>query len=112
MDNQDWTPVVFKKSSKETKADGPKVIHTQAKITLDEDGQEVVKLKLVSKEMARVVINARTALKLSQKELGVKCNLDSKIINEIERSGCVYNADHLNKIARALGVKIPRDFPK
>ncbi len=112
MDNQDWTPVVFKKSSKETKADGPKVIHTQAKITLDEDGQEVVKIKLVSKEMARVVIDARTALKLSQKELGVKCNLDSKIINEVERSGCVYNADHLNKIARALGVKIPRDFPK
>jgi ribosome-binding protein aMBF1 (putative translation factor) len=112
MDNQDWTPVIFKKSSKETKADGPKVIHTQAKITLDQDGQEVVKLKLVSKEMARVVIDARTAQKLSQKELGVKCNLDSKIINEIERSGCVYNADHLNKIARALGVKIPRDFPK
>lgn len=112
MNNQDWTPVVFKKSSKETKADVPKVIHNQPKITLDEDGQEVVKLKLVTKEMAKVVVESRTALKLSQKELGVKCNLDSKIINEIERSGCVYNADHLNKIARALGVKIPRDFPK
>ena len=112
MDNQDWTPVVFKKSSKETKSDTPKVIHTQPKITLDEDGQEVVKLKLVTKEMAKVVVESRTAQKLSQKELGVKCNLDSKIINEIERSGCVYNADHLNKIARALGVKIPRDFPK
>ena len=112
MANQDWTPVVFKKSSKETKNDTPKVVHTQPKIHLDEDGQEVVKLKLVTKEMAKVVVEARTAQKLSQKELGVKCNLDSKIINEIERSGCVYNADHLNKIARALSVKIPRDFPK
>jgi ribosome-binding protein aMBF1 (putative translation factor) len=112
MSTQDWTPVVFKKSSKETKSDAPKVIHTQPKINLDEDGQEVIKLKLVTKEMARVVIDARTSQKLSQKELGVKCNLDSKIINEIERGGCVYNADHLNKIARALGVKIPRDFPK
>ena len=112
MDNQDWTPVVFKKSSKETKSDAQKIIHTQPKIHLDENGQEVVKLKLVSKEMARAVIDARTTQKLSQKELGVKCNLDSKIINEIERSGCIYNADHLNKIARALGVKIPRDFPK
>ena len=54
--------------------------------------------------MAKVVVESRTAQKLSQKELGVKCNLDSKIINEIERSGCVYNADHHNKIARALGV--------
>jgi ribosome-binding protein aMBF1 (putative translation factor) len=112
MSTQDWTPVVFKKSSKETKSDAPKVIHTQPKISLDEDGQEVVKLKLVTKEMSRAVIDARTSQKLSQKELGVKCNLDSKIINEIERGGCVYNADHLNKIARALGVKIPRDFPK
>ena len=58
------------------------------------------------------VTNIEWDRKLTQKDLATKCNMDSKIINEIERGGCVYVADHVNKIARALNVKIPRDFPK
>ena len=62
--------------------------------------------------MSKIISESRTSQKLSQKDLATKCNMDSKIINEIERSGCVYVADHINKIARALNVKIPREFPK
>jgi ribosome-binding protein aMBF1 (putative translation factor) len=45
---------------------------------------------------------------MTQKELAQKCNIDAKIVNDIEKGGCVYNAEHCNKIAKALNVKIPR----
>ena len=60
--------------------------------------------------MATIVKDKRNELGMTQKDLAQKCNLDQKIINEIERGGCVYVADQLNKISRVLGVKIPRDF--
>ena len=110
MSHQDWNTVTFNKPKPTTTT--TTVNHSQPKIKLDEDGQEISKIKYVTKEMAKIISESRTSLKLSQKDLATKCNMDSKIINEIERGGCVYVADHVNKIARGLGVKIPRDFPK
>ena len=99
MSHQDWNTVTFNKPKPTTTT--TTVNHSQPKIKLDEDGQEISKIKYVTKEMAKIISESRTSLKLSQKDLATKCNMD-----------CVYVADHVNKIARGLGVKIPRDFPK
>jgi ribosome-binding protein aMBF1 (putative translation factor) len=112
MSHQDWNTVTFNKPKPKITPTTVPVNHTQAKIKLDADGQEISNIKYVTKEMSKIISESRTSQKLSQKDLATKCNMDSKIINEIERSGCVYVADHINKIARALNVKIPREFPK
>ena len=115
MSHQDWNTVTFNKPKPVATATSTSTVpinHTQAKIRLDAEGNEISNIKYVTKEMAKIITESRTSQKLTQKDLATKCNMDSKIINEIERGGCVYVADHVNKIARALNVKIPRDFPK
>ena len=108
MAHQDWTPVTFQK--KQTSAQkAPTTTSTAPKVKLDEEGNEIVKkVKTVSKEMSLIISTARTTQSMTQKELAQKCNIDAKIVNDIEKGGCVYNAEHCNKIARALNVKIPR----
>ena len=59
--------------------------------------------------MAQLIIKTRTEKKLTQVQLARSCNFDKKIIANIERCDCVYNAIHINKIARVLGVIIPRE---
>ena len=121
MEHQDWSTVVFnKKSTDKDKTNekesvsyntNPKVIiHTGPKVKKLDDGEEVISVKLVTKEMSTIIKDKRNELKMTQKELGQKCNLDSKIINEIEKGGCLYVAEQKNKISRVLGVKIPREF--
>ena len=115
MSHQDWNTVTFNKPKPVATATSTSTVpinHTQPKIKLDSEGNEISNIKYVTKEMAKIISESRTLQKLTQKDLATKCNMDSKIINEIERGGCVYVADHVNKIARALNVKIPRDFPK
>jgi ribosome-binding protein aMBF1 (putative translation factor) len=112
MAHQDWTTVTFNKPKPVATPTSAPVNHTQPKIRLDAEGNEISNIKYVTKEMARIITESRTSQKLTQKDLATKCNMDSKIINEIERGGCVYVAEHVNKIARALNVKIPREFPK
>lgn len=113
MAHQDWNTVTFNKPKPAaTSTTTSQVNHTQPKVKLDADGQEISNIKYVTKDMAKIITESRTSQKLTQKDLATKCNMDSKIINEIERGGCVYVADHVNKIARALNVKIPREFSK
>jgi len=105
---QDWTPAVIKKVKKtETK---PIVSHlpSATKISYGEHGEEVIKLKTVSHDMAQAVIKERVAKGLKQIDLAKRACLDVKTVSDIERGGCVYNANDVNKIAKALGVNIPR----
>lgn len=106
---QDWSQAVIRNPKKQTSsthhvAKPPSSIKT----TIDEDGEEIVKLKVVSNEMAQFIVKARCDKDMKQSDLAKRANLDVKTVNEIERGGCVYNANDVNKIAKALGVKIPR----
>ncbi len=106
---QDFEPKVINnttknKEQKKTIARPPSV----AKITYDDDGNEIVKLKTVSREMAQFIIKARTDKGLKQSDLAKQANLDAKTVAEIERGGGLYNAGQINRIAKVLGVNIPR----
>lgn len=106
---QDFEPRVLKRTA-ETKESKRTVSRptTVAKVSYDEDGNEVIKLKIVSREMAQFIVKSRNDKGLKQDELAKQSNLDKKTISDIERGGCVYNAIQINRIADALGVKIPR----
>jgi ribosome-binding protein aMBF1 (putative translation factor) len=107
--DQDWTPVVLRKDKPKEKK--PQYVNATSvgKVNVDDDGVETVKIKKVSYNMAQLIIKTRTEKKLTQVELARSCNFDKKIIADIERGNCVYNAIHINKIARVLGVIIPRE---
>ena len=107
---QDWEPRVLRKTpTKSTKTKASASHPTSAaKVTFDENGNEVFKLKTVSNEMAQFIATARVSKDMKQVDLAKKAGVDSKTVAEIERGGCVYNAGQVNKIAKALGVNIPR----
>jgi ribosome-binding protein aMBF1 (putative translation factor) len=109
---QDWDPLVLRKdTSKDPKSTKKPTISrpaSVAKVSHDDDGTEVLTLKTVSREMAQFIINARTTNGLKQVELAKRANLDPKTVADIERGGGIYNPGHINKIAKVLGVNIPR----
>lgn len=107
---QDWTPVVIRKTIKKD-ADKKKFIpkpSSSIKITQNEDGEEIEKLKTVSHEMAQFIIKVRVEKGLKQADLARLSCVNPKTITEIEKGGCIYNANIINKIAKTLGVNIPR----
>ena len=112
MAHQDWNPVVFnnKNNLKEenNKVKLPAIVHSGPKVQLTNDGEEIITIKNVTKTMSDTIKAKRNELKLTQKELAQKCNLDVKIINDIEKVGCPYNAQQINIIARILNTKILR----
>jgi len=114
MADQDWKPVNIgngKTAAAENKAKKPIFVPAagQPRIIKTEDGEEVVQSKKISSVTAQAIMQARTSKNLTQKELATKCNLDVKIISDCEKVGTKYNCEHVNKIAKILGVKIPRE---
>ena len=105
-DGQDWVDV---KISKPTQL--PKYIQKSrpaSGVKVNVDG-EITQIKKVSPQMTKTVMDARVGKKLTQIQLANISGVDAKIINEIERGGCIYNADVFNKISKALGIKIERN---
>ncbi len=72
------------------------------------DENEEIKYELVSHEVSLAVQNARIAKEWSQAELAKKVNEKATAIHDIENGNARYNANLLNRIEKALGVKIPR----
>jgi ribosome-binding protein aMBF1 (putative translation factor) len=105
---QDWETRVIRKSVKPVHQSQVSHPASAIKTTFDTDGDEVVKLKTVSHEMAQFIIKTRVEKGLKQIDLAKRACIDAKAIANIERGGCVYNANDINKIAKAMGVNIPR----
>ena len=105
--DQDWNNITLTKPKPK-----PKVVQQQrqaSSIKLNEDG-EVVQLKKVSPQMSRAIIDGRMVKKWTQIQLAHNSTIDVKTIGEIERGGCVYNANIFNKICKALGITVERNF--
>lgn len=105
--NQDWNNLILTKTKQKLNVSLPQKPSTSIKentITGD------VSIKKVSKSMAKSIIDARLLKKWTQLQLAQNSTVDVKTINEIERSGCVYNANIFNKLCKALGVKIERNY--
>ncbi len=105
--NQDWNYVTLTKPKPKQKISLPQKTPSVIKDN-QEDG--IAKIKKVSKSMSQNVINARVAKQWSQIQLARNAAIDAKTIGEIERAGCIYDANVFNKIAKALGVKIERNY--
>lgn len=108
MNHQDWkTIVVHKPKSNEKQSNVVKTTPTQQKHRSIEKKAEndELKHKLITVEMRKTIQQARACKGFTQKELAQKCGFTPKILNEIESGKAIYNANHMNKIKKQLGVK-------
>lgn len=104
--DQDWNYISLNKTKPK-----PKVSLLQREASaIKENVNGDVKIKKVSKSMAKAVVDARVARQWTQLQLAHNSALDTKTIGEIERGGCVYNANVFNKLCKTLGVNIERNI--
>lgn len=112
--HQDWTPVVLKKKTSTpeikvvNKNDKQQSISSVTnkpawKIEKQIDGTDSGKpLNYVSRDNAQKVIAGRVAMKLTQKDLATKLNMQVKEIQDIENCKAIENKLVLAKIKRVL----------
>ncbi|KAF9348076.1 multiprotein-bridging factor 1 [Mortierella sp. NVP85] len=67
---------------------------------------DIIAPKAVSMDVGKAIAQARQALQMTQKELGVKVNEKQTVINDYEAGRAVPNQQILGKLERALGVKL------
>lgn len=133
--DQDWTPVVLSKTTKQKvaglssahavavqKMSGSlttekkhgaaenKSAHTSSGLGLKklEDSTEEFKHDTVNQNLSKAISTARLAKKLTQKELATLINEKPQIIQEYESGKAIPNPQILNKLDRALGIHLPR----
>merc|ERR1719160_66502 len=82
-----------------------KMVSTAVK--LDEHGDQF-KHATVSHEFKLALQQARLAKKMSQQALATGINEKSSVINEYESGKAIPNGQIINKLNRALGVRLPK----
>ena len=118
MDHQDWKPVVLRKNISTTKKNTEKVVSVSKNNTnnnyqgtgkkiVDDDG-EVKKIPTVGMAIGKQISQARSAKKLSQKDLATQMNLPLQTIQQNENGKAVRNNGLLARLERKLGVKFVR----
>merc|ERR1712232_811711 len=72
------------------------------------EATEAQQTKRTGPELGKAIMQARTAKGLSQKQLATQVNAQASIVGQCEQGSAVYDAQLINKLERALGVKLPR----
>ncbi len=114
--HQDWTPVVIKKNistikkelvpkseaTKETKTITGRPAWAIEKQVDDEKSKPVI---YVSSETAKEIISGRLSMKLTQKQLAQKLNIQEKDIKDIESCKAVLNKGLISRIKKTLNIQ-------
>lgn len=111
MDHQDWKPVILKgnpgkNNSQKKEIRSKKDPEAQRLYKLDNEEFPTSKIKTTSSEQRKVMIQARTAKKLTQKDLANQVGINIKNIQGYENGKIQINNGEIVKIERFLGVKI------
>jgi putative transcription factor len=75
---------------------------------LDETHGETFRHDIVSHDFKMALQQARTAKKMSQAQLAQAINEKNTVINEYESGKAIPNGQIINKLNRALGVRLPK----
>eukprot|EP00434_Breviolum_minutum_P021317 symbB.v1.2.018808.t1/scaffold1452.1/size117917/7 len=127
--NQDWAPVVWQKAAPKGKSAKSATevwsgyVETDKKFAggtntsahstvpnakkLDENG-ETFRHATVSHEFKTALQQARLAKKMTQSSLATAINEKSSVINEYESGKAIPNGAIINKLNKALGVRLPK----
>merc|ERR550532_2641279 len=69
---------------------------------------EGLKHETVGNEFKKALMQARMAKKMSQTQLATAINEKSSVVNEYESGKAIPKGDIINKLNRALGVRLPK----
>lgn len=100
---QDWTPVVFKKTKTNEVEKKPHVINPLKKL---DENKESFEHRKIPKALSDSVKKTRTDKKMTQDQLAKLINEKPCIINDIENGRGVYDHIKINKVLRALGLTL------
>lgn len=73
-----------------------------------EEATDVGTIAKVDKSLSKAIMQARTAKKLTQKELGTAINEKPQVVAEYESGKAIPNPQIISKLEKALGCKLPR----
>jgi putative transcription factor len=73
-----------------------------------EEAEEAGKIAKVDKSLSKAIMQARTAKKMTQKDLATAVNEKPQVIAEYESGKAVPNPQIISKLERKLGTKLPR----
>jgi ribosome-binding protein aMBF1 (putative translation factor) len=111
--NQDWTTVVFGKSTAQNRTANTeqqrnlsKQTAEQAKVKRLDATTEPAKIAQLPRDISTQLIAARVAKKLSQKDLATQMNIPNKTVQEIENHRYKNDMQLAQRIARKLGVTL------
>lgn len=110
---QDWTPIVLHKQISSTDAARSGHVISIPKYSTNSinkfiDDNEIHPINISTKEIGLVIQNGRKQKNLSQKDLDKLCNFPPNTCQLYENGKAVIVTEQLNKIAKHLGIKIPR----
>ena len=110
MDDQDWTVVTLRSSKKQKvseTAHGVPTRYTTGNADLRKlESSDTVKAKILSAKSRSDMAAARTAKKLTQKQLDMACAFPANSINAFEAGRICPNRAHIQSIQRVLGIKL------
>lgn len=115
--DQDWDTVVFnkKKTTEQARRDGEthavrrmKGDRPSSNFANDFDPETAATPTISNLSLSSAMQKARSAKGLTQAQLNQECNLPKNTIRDYESGKAVYNAAQVNRIARHLGVTLPR----
>lgn len=103
MDHQDWNQVVFTKNiPTRVKSVGSQRTQEQSDMQRLENDEPVKRNTEKLKEFAEMVRYSRLAKKLTQKELATMVNVKPDVIQKIESSKLLPDANTVSKIKKGL----------
>ena len=113
---QDWTPVVFSKSTTQKRAANTeqqrnmsKQTAEQAKVKRLDAATEPEKIVQLPRNISAQLVAARVAKKMSQKDLATQMNIPIKTIQDIENHRYKNDMQLAQRIARKLGITLTKN---
>jgi ribosome-binding protein aMBF1 (putative translation factor) len=117
MSHQDWETVTFSskktnKSSQTTDSTPKKPLANIQALKIEnkvDNTDEKLSVKKIDPSAVRAIIKSRGELGLTQKDLANKVNISDAVIKSIEQNKEPHNTALLNKLQKALKVKLLGD---
>tara|TARA_B100000242_G_C43052134_1_gene491673 strand:- start:1865 stop:2215 length:351 start_codon:yes stop_codon:yes gene_type:complete len=107
LDHQDWKPVTFVKRKEYTaKEKSEKQRTNEAAIRMSKLESEDYRPPKPEKVLGKALQQARTAKKMSQKDLATKLNTKPQSVQQWEAGKQVIPGQYINTINRALGINL------
>jgi len=73
-----------------------------------EEADDVGKIARVDRSLSKAIMQARTAKKMTQKELATAINEKPQVVGQYEAGKAIPNPQIISKLERSLGCKLPR----